>query len=114
MTLGRVTIYVDSEVVTSFNGILEQWMHREKFIVPRLQPVQTKVGDTPEPQLIPHKTIELKIHAQLMGTVLQLPLDRSPYKEQYICLFCYNYNNPTEKQMYLDVMMARGQMRNIL
>ena len=101
---GRVTVYVDSEVVTSFQGDLEQWKHREEFKVPRIAPTQTEVGMTPEPQLVPHKTLTLKVLAQLLGA----------FPQPYICLFCYNYDNPTERQMGMDVAMAQGQMRNIL
>lgn len=103
---GRVTIYVDSEVVTSFQGELEQWKYRREFRVPRIGPMQTKVGKSPEPQLVPLKTITLKIEANLYGYSL--------FGADYLCLFCYNYDDPTMKQMELDVMMARGQMRNIL
>lgn len=102
---GRVTIYVDSEVITSFQGELEYWQYREEFNVPRIGPLQTEIGKTPEPQLVPFKTISLKVVANLHGNYMGIP---------YLCLFCYNYDNPTEKQMDLDVMIARGQMRNIL
>ncbi|KKN76202.1 hypothetical protein LCGC14_0372280 [marine sediment metagenome] len=102
---GRVTIYVDSEVVTSFKGDLDQWMYRHEFKVARHAALpQYGVGDIPEPQLTTHRTLTLKLQAQLLGS--------NP--EPYICLFFYNYDNPTEKQMGLDVAMAQGQMRNIL
>lgn len=103
--LGRVTIYVDSEVITSFQGELEQWQWKEEFRVPRLGPAQLEMDDAPEPQLVPHKFISLKIVANLHGNYMGIP---------YLCLFCYNYDNPTEKQQWLDVCMARGQMRSML
>jgi len=102
---GRVTIYVDSEVATSFQGDLDQWKYREKFKVPHIGPKQVSVEETPEPQLVPHKTITLKVSANLVGFIDGVP---------YLCLFCYNYDNPTVKQEWLDVNMARGQMRNLL
>ena len=112
---GRVTIYVDSEVVTSFQGELDQWKYRREFRVPRIGPMQTEIGKSPEPQLVPLKTISLKIKASLVGTVVKVPMSNEMIcEEPYLCLFCYNYDNPTQKQMYLDVTMARGQMRNIL
>jgi len=102
---GRVTVYVDSEVITSFNGDLDQWQYRQEFRVPRIAPIQVKVGKSPKPQLVPHKTITLKVVARLVGFVDGVP---------YVCLFCYNYDDPTPKQEWLDVCMARGQMRNML
>lgn len=111
---GRVTIYVDSEVITSFQGDMDFWKYREEFNVPRIGPMQTEIGKAPEPQLVPHKFISLKILAQLAGTVHKMALNGACCDVQYLCLFCYNYDNPTQKQMYLDVCMARGQMRNIL
>jgi len=103
--LGRVTVYVDSEVITSFQGDLEQWRRRDEFRVPRSKLIQTEIGKLPEPQLTPLKTITLKLQAQLLGDIIGEP---------YICLFFYNYDNPTQKQMSLDVAMAHGQMRKIL
>jgi len=102
--LGRVTIYVDSEVITSFQDELEMWRNRIDFEITRPPKPVYEICDSPEQQVSPIKTIILKLQAQLLGT----------FPEPYICLFFYNYDNPTQKQMGLDVAMAQGQMKNIL
>jgi len=101
---GRVTIYVDSELITSFQADLEQWKGRQTFEIARQPLPQYGIGEPPDPQLNTIKTISLKLFAQLIGA----------FPEPYICLFFYNYDNPTDKQMQLDVTIAQGQMRNIL
>ena len=103
--IGRVTIYVDSDIVTSFEGNVEDWQHRINFEIPRKPQTQLSLGDTPEPQLTPLETITLNLEALLNGNIMGYP---------YICLFYYNYDNPTQKQIELDVEIATGQMRNIL
>ena len=103
--LGRVTIYVDSEVVTSFKDELEMWRHRTHFEIARYPEPQYGVSEVPEPQLTTLKTITLQLQAQLLGDIIGEP---------YICLFFYNYDNPTKKQMDLDVNIAEGQMRKML
>lgn len=103
--LGRITIYVDSEIVTSFVSELDEWYYRQSFIIPRLHKLQLAVGHTPEAQVLPLKTLLLKVSANLYGNVNGI---------FYLCLFCYNYDDPTLKQEQLDVQMAQGQMRNLL
>ena len=106
---GIITVYVDSEVVASFQGEHDYWMRKETFEIPRQPELQLVVRDTPEPELNTMKTITLYIDAVLAGKVTQ-----GGEVKCYLCVFCYNYDNPTAKQMELDIQMARGYMRRTL
>lgn len=102
--IGRIVIFIDSEVKTSFKAEVNEWVNRCEFKIPRAA-LQLEVGETPTPQLEPLKYITLHTAAQLLGDIIGEP---------YICLFFYNYDNPTMKQIELDVQIAKGMMMNSL
>lgn len=100
--IGKVVIFIDSEVKTSFKAEVNEWVNRYEFKIPRAA-LQLEVGDTPAPQLEPLKYITLHTAAQLVGDIIGEP---------YVCLFFYNYDNPSGKQIELDVARATGMMMN--